>query len=62
MKSQKVIIQIKAAEQYFSVVLFIVLYTVVLTVESVNEVLKCENRIHYFEIGCKKDLIYFYYR
>ena len=33
----------KAAEQYFPVVLFIMLYWVVLTFESVNEILKCEH-------------------
>ena len=35
-----VIIQMKAIEQYFSVVLFITLYKVVLTFESVYEILK----------------------
>ena len=34
-------IQTKATEQYFSVVLFIMLYKVVLTFESVDEILKC---------------------
>ena len=34
-------IQIKATEQYFPVVLFIMLYKVVLTFESVDEILKC---------------------
>ena len=33
-------IQMKATEQYFPVVLFIMLYKVVLTLESVNEILK----------------------
>ena len=33
----------KATEQYFSVVLFIMLYKVVLTFESVNEILKCDH-------------------
>ena len=33
-------IQMKATEQHFSVVLFIMLYKVVLTFESVNEILK----------------------
>ena len=33
--------QIKAIEQYFPVVLFGLLYSVVLTFESVNETLKC---------------------
>ena len=32
----------KAAEQYFPVVLFIILYKVVLTFESVDEILKCD--------------------
>ena len=36
-------IQMKATEQYFPVVLFIMLYTVVLTFESVNEILKCDH-------------------
>ena len=38
-KSQSVAIQIKATEQYFPVVLFIMLYKVVLTFESVNKIL-----------------------
>ena len=33
----------KATEQYFSVVLFIMLYKVVLTFESVEEILKCDH-------------------
>ena len=36
-------IQIKAVEQYFPVVLFIMLYKVVLTFESADEILKCGN-------------------
>ena len=32
----------KATEQYFPVVLFIMLYKVVLTFEFVNEILKCD--------------------
>ena len=39
MKSYDVTIQTKATEQYFPVVLFIMLYKVVLTFESVNEIL-----------------------
>ena len=35
--------QMKAIEQYFSVVLFIMLYKVALTFESVNEILKCDH-------------------
>ena len=33
----------KATEQFFSVVLFIMLYKVVLTFESVNEIVKCNH-------------------
>ena len=36
-------IQMTATEQYFPVVLFIMLYKVVLTFKSVNEVLNCEH-------------------
>ena len=32
----------KATEQYFPVMLFIMLYKVVLTFESVDEILKCD--------------------
>ena len=38
MKSYDVTIQMKATEQYFPVVLFITLYKVVLTFESVDEI------------------------
>ena len=41
MKSYGVTIQMKATEQYFPVVLFIMLYKVVLTIGSVDEVLCC---------------------
>ena len=41
MKSYSVTIQVKATEQYFPVVLFVMLYKVVLTFESVDEILKC---------------------
>ena len=36
-------IQMKATEQYFPVVLFIMLCKVVLTFESVGEILKCDH-------------------
>ena len=39
MKSLRVTIQMKATEQYFPVVLFIMLYKVVLTFESVDDTL-----------------------
>ena len=38
MKSYGVTIQVEATEQYFPVVLFIMLYKVVPTFESVNEI------------------------
>ena len=40
MKSYGVAIQMKATEQYFPVILFIILYRVVLTFESVDEILQ----------------------
>ena len=40
MKFLSLIIQLKATEQYFPVVLFIMLHKVVLTLESVDEILK----------------------
>ena len=36
-------IRVKAIEQYFPVLLFIMLYKVVHTFESVNEILKCDD-------------------
>ena len=42
MESLSVTIQMKATEQYFPVVLFIRLYKVVLTFESVDEIPKCD--------------------
>ena len=35
--------QMKAVEQYFPVVMFIMLYKVVQTFDSVNEILKCDH-------------------
>ena len=43
MKALSVTIQMKATEQYFPVVLFIMLYKVLLTFESVDEILKCDH-------------------
>ena len=36
-------IQMKATDQYFPVVLFIMLYNEVLTFQSVDEILKCDH-------------------
>ena len=43
MKSQSMTIEMKATEQYFLVVLFIMLYKVVLTFECVDEIPKCDH-------------------
>ena len=43
MKSFSVAIQMKATKQFFPVVLFIMLYMVVLSFESVDEILKCDH-------------------
>ena len=43
MKSYGVTIQMKATEQYFPVVLFIMLHKVVLTSESLDEILWCDH-------------------
>ena len=43
MKSESVTIQMKATEQYFPVVLFIMLYKVVLPFEFVDEIRKCDH-------------------
>ena len=42
-KFESVTIEMKATEQYFPVVLFIMLYKVVPTFESVDEILKCDH-------------------
>ena len=43
MKSQSVTIHMKATDQYFPMVLFIMLYKLVLTFESVGKILKCDH-------------------
>ena len=43
MKSLSVTIQMKATYQYVHVLMFIMLYKVVLTFESVDEILKCDH-------------------
>ena len=54
MKSYGVTIQMKATEQYFPVVLFIMLYKVVLTFESVDEILWCDhsNESYWVVLSC----------
>ena len=43
MKSASVTIQMKATDQYFPAVLFIMLCKMVLTFEPVDEILKCDH-------------------
>ena len=43
MKSNSVTIQMKATEQYFPVVLFIMLYKMALAFDFVNEIQKCDH-------------------
>ena len=49
MKSYTVTIQMKATEQFFPVVLFIMLYKMVLNFEFVNEILQCNHS----NVNCK---------
>ena len=42
MKSHGVTVQMKATEQYFPMVLLIMLYKVVLTFENLDEILWCD--------------------
>ena len=49
----------KATEQYFPVVLFIMLYKVVLTFESVNEILKCDHSNESYRAVLSCGAIYF---
>ena len=43
MKSSSVTLQMKATEQYFLMMLFIMLYKVVLSLESMDEILKSDH-------------------
>ena len=43
MNLSEVTIQMKATEQYFPLALFIMLYKVALTFESVDQILKCDH-------------------
>ena len=47
-------IQMRATEQYFPVMLFIMLYKMVLTFESVTEILKCDhsNESYWAALSC----------
>ena len=49
----------KATEQYFPVVLFIMLYKVVLTFESVDEILQCDHSSESLSAVFSFDTVYF---
>ena len=59
MKSLSVTIQMKATEQYFPVVLFIMLYKVILTFESVDEILKCDHSGESYWAVLSCDVVYY---
>ena len=49
----------KATEQFFPVVLFIVLYKVVLPFESVEEILKCQHSNESYREVCSHGAVYY---
>ena len=49
----------KATEQYFPVVLFVMLYKVVLTFESVDEILKCDHSNESYWAVLFRDAFYY---
>ena len=61
MKSYGVTIQMKATEQYFPVVLFIMLYKVILTSESVDEILWCDHSNETFQVSNTYPGCYLYF-
>ena len=54
----------KATKQYFPVVLFIMLYKIVLTFESVDEILKCNhsNESYWAVLSCGVVMLYMVYK
>ena len=49
----------KATEQYFPVVLFIMLYKAVLTFESMGEILKCDHSNESYRAVLSYDTVYY---
>ena len=49
----------KATEQDFSVVLFIMLYKVVLTFKSVDEILKCDHSNESYRAVLSRGVVYY---
>ena len=59
MKFYGVTIQMKATEQYVTVVLFIMLYKVVLTFESVDEILRCDHSNESYQAVLSRGTVYY---
>jgi len=59
MKSSSVTIQMKSTKQYFAAMLFIVLCKVVLTFESVDEILKCDHSSEIYPAVLCFDAVYY---
>ena len=59
MKSYGMTIQMKATEQYFPVVLFIMLYKVVLTFESADEILWSDYSLESYWAVLSRDTFYY---
>ena len=59
MKSLSVTIQMKATVQYFPVVLFIMLCKVVLTFDSVDEILKCDHSNKSYCVALSSGAVYY---
>ena len=59
MKFVSVTIQMKTIEQYFPVVLFVMLYKMVLTFESVDEILNCDHSNEGYRTVASCDAVYF---
>ena len=49
----------KATEQYFPVVLFIILYKLVLTSESADEILKCDHSNESYRAVLSRGAVYY---
>ena len=60
MKSSCVTIQMKAIEQYFHVVLFVMLYKVVLTSKSMNKTLVCDHSNESYRAALSCDTVHYF--
>ena len=51
--------QVKSTEQYFRVVLFIMLYEMIVTFESVDEIIKCDHSNESYWVVLSCDTVYY---